>query len=534
MQRTEHARPVTLVIMDGFGLAPPGPGNAIAQARTPRLDSYMAAYPHTELAASGLAVGLPPGEMGNSETGHMNFGAGRVVLQKLTLISKMIDDGSFFQTPAFEQAIAHVRRNGSRLHLVGLIGPGGVHAYEGHLDALLTLARDAGLQQVYVQAILDGRDTEPRSALTYVRDLNARMAALETGRVATTSGRYYAMDRDHRWERTHLAYDAMAHGEGPTAPSADEAIEGGYAAGLGDEHQLPTVITAAGRPVATVQAHDAVIFFNFRGDRPRQLTKAFVAPEFDGFDRGPRIDDLFFVTLAEYEKDLPVVVAFPPERLSDPVTMPLARVISEAGLTQLHAAETEKYAHVTYFLNGGREEPFPGEERVLVPSPQVARYDLAPAMSAQGVADAVVDGLAREPYAVVVVNFANCDMVGHTGNIVATVAAVETVDAQVERVVDATLAAGGVALITADHGNAEQMLEPGGGPWTAHSSNPVPFIVIAGTAHPGLHNVALRDGGKLGDVGPTVLALLGLPQPPAMTGESLLMMQTMQEEGRHG
>jgi len=522
-ERTERVTPVTLVIMDGFGIAPPGPGNAITLARTPNLDAYREAYPYTELAASGGPVGLPPGEMGNSETGHMNFGAGRTVYQKLTLISKMIEDGTFHETPAFQDAIAHVRKNNSKLHLVGLIGPGGVHSYEGHLDALLALARDAELRQVYVQAILDGRDTEPRSALGYVRELNGRMAALGTGTVATTSGRYYAMDRDNRWDRTKLAYDAMAHGQGPTAVSAAEAIERGYAEGLGDEHQLPAVMTTDGAPVATVAAHDAVIFFNFRGDRPRQLTKAFVLPEFDQFDRGPRIEDLYFVTLAEYEKGLPVVVAFPPERLSDPVTAPLALVISAAGLRQLHVAETEKYAHVTYFINGGREEPFPGEDRALVPSPQVGTYDEAPDMSAAGVADAVVEGLAREDYALVIVNFANSDMVGHTGDIAATVRAVETVDTQVARVVAATLAKGGAALITADHGNAEQMLAPeGGGPWTAHTNNPVPFILAApdGTS---VRHATLRDGGKLGDVGPTILALLGLEQPAEMTGESLVV-----------
>ncbi len=522
MQDYGHAKLVTLVIMDGFGLAPPGPGNAIAQARTPNLDRYRATYPHTELAASGGAVGLPPGEMGNSETGHMNFGAGRTVYQKLTMISKMIDDGTFFETPAFQQAIAHVRRNDSRLHLIGLIGPGGVHAYDGHLDALLKLAHDAGLQRVFVQAILDGRDTEPRSALGYVRDLNARMDALQTGAIATTSGRYYAMDRDNRWERTRLAYRAMAHGEGPRSTSAEAAVQGGYEAGLGDEHQLPTVITSEGAPVATVLAHDAVIFFNFRGDRPRQLSKAFVLPEFDGFERGPRIEDLYFVTLAEYERDLPVMVAFPPERLSDPVTMPLARVISEAGLRQLHVAETEKYAHVTYFLNGGREQPFPSEDRTLVPSPKVATYDLAPEMSAQGVADAVVDGLAAQPYALVVVNFANCDMVGHTGDIAATIRAVETVDAQLARVVEATLAHGGVAMITADHGNAEQMIAAGGGAWTAHTSNPVPFILIGQDAGGAPRRATLARGGKLGDVSPTILDVLGLPQPPQMTGTSLI------------
>ncbi len=542
---------VTLVIMDGFGLAPPSPGNAVAQAHTPHLDAYRQTCPWTELSASGLAVGLPPGEMGNSETGHMNMGAGRVVYQKLTLLSKMIDDGSFFTTPAFHNAVAHVKRNGSRLHLVGLIGPGGVHAYEGHLDALLQLARDAGLHDVYVQAILDGRDTEPRSARGYLQELNERMNALGVGAVATTSGRYFAMDRDNRWERTKLAYEAMAHAQGPGAPSAEEAVQRAYAkgvlpgsvgeeaarneeadeegvqrgdeAGVGDEFLTPTVITVDDEPVAMVQAHDAVIFFNFRGDRPRQLTKAFVLPEFDAFDRGPRIDDLFFVTLAEYEQGLPVVVAFPPEVLADPVDVPLAAVISVAGKSQLHVAETEKYAHVTYFVNGGREEPFPGEDRFLVPSPKVATYDLAPEMSASGVADAVVAGIETHDYAFVIVNFANCDMVGHSGQIEATVRAVETVDAQVARVVDATLARGGVALITADHGNAEKMIAPNGGPWTAHTNNPVPFILAAPESLPALLHASLRDGGRLGDVGPTVLALLGLEQPEAMTGSSLLV-----------
>lgn len=513
---------VTVVIMDGFGLAPPGPGNAVTLAHTPNLDAYRRTYPFTELSAAGYAVGLPSGEMGNSETGHMNMGAGRVVYQKLTLLSKMIDDGSFFTTPAFRDAVAHVKRNGSRLHLIGLIGPGGVHAYEGHLDALLQMARDAGLHEVYIQAILDGRDTEPRSARGYIQDLNERMNALGVGAIATTSGRYFAMDRDHRWERTKLAYDAMVHAQGPSAPSAEESVQRGYAEGVGDEHQVPTVITADDEPAAMVQAHDAVIFFNFRGDRPRQLTKAFVLPEFDAFDRGPRIDDLFFVTLAEYEEGLPVVVAFPPSVLADPVATPLAAVISAAGKPQLHVAETEKYAHVTYFVNGGREEPFPGEDRTLVPSPKVSTYDLAPEMSAAGVADAVVAGLQTRDYAFVIVNFANCDMVGHSGQIEATVRAIETVDAQVARVVDATLAHGGIALITADHGNAEQMIAPNGGPWTAHTNNPVPFIMVTPETAPALAHTSLRDGGRLGDISPTVLALLGLEQPAAMTGFSLL------------
>ncbi|HWE60640.1 MAG TPA: 2,3-bisphosphoglycerate-independent phosphoglycerate mutase, partial [Chloroflexota bacterium] len=496
----QHTSPVCLVILDGYGYREETEGNAIAAAQTPVFDRIWASYPHTLLRAAGPAVGLPQGMMGNSETGHMNMGAGRVVLQKLTQISRRIEDGTFFQNPAFAGAINHVKERGTRLHLIGLIGPGGVHAYDAHLLALLQLAGSKGLEEVFVQAILDGRDTPPQSAREYMARLNDQMRALQTGHVATVSGRYYAMDRDKRWDRTARAYRAMVFAEGPQAASADRAIAASYEAGVNDEFVLPTVLVRDGQPVATVGDGDAVIFFNFRGDRPRQLTRAFVLPDFDGFDRGPRLRDLYFVTLAEYEKGVPVVVAFPPESLADPVEVSLAQVVSEAGLRQLHVAETEKYAHVTYFINGGREEPFPGEDRILIPSQKVATYDLAPEMSAAGIADAVVQRLHDDPPDLVIMNFANCDMVGHSGLMEPTITAVETVDACLGRVLDAVADVGGVAIVTADHGNAEQMIDPEtGAPQTAHTTNPVPCVLIAPDTRPELRHGSLRDDGILGD-----------------------------------
>ena len=434
---------VCLIILDGYGYREEIVGNAIAAASTPTFDRIWSDSPHTLLQASGPSVGLPRGMMGNSETGHMNMGAGRIVLQKLTQISRRIEDGTFFENPAFAAAIAHVRERGSRLHLIGLIGPGGVHSYDEHLLALLQLAGSKGLEQVYVQAILDGRDTPPQSARGYVAKLNGEMSALGTGTIASLSGRYYAMDRDKRWDRTAKAYRAMVFGEGEQGGDADATIATGYAAGVNDEFVLPTVLVQDGQPVAQVSDGDAVIFFNFRGDRPRQLTRAFVMKDFDGFDRGAPLQDLYFVTLAEYEKNVPVVVAFPPESLDDPIETSLAQVVSELGMRQLHVAETEKYAHVTYFINGGREEPFPGEERVLVPSLKVATYDLAPEMSAAGIASAVTDRLRDDPPNLVIMNFANCDMVGHSGLMEPTILAVETVDRCLGQVLDAVAAAGG-------------------------------------------------------------------------------------------
>ncbi len=515
---------VCLIVLDGFGYRQEREGNAIAAARKPTFDRIWSSCPHTLLRASGRAVGLPSGMMGNSETGHMNMGAGRVVLQKLTQISRRIEDGTFFQNPAFAGAINHVRERGSKLHLIGLIGPGGVHAYDEHLLALLKLAGSKGLDEVFVQAILDGRDTPPQSAREYVEKLNGGMSELNVGRIATVSGRYFAMDRDKRWDRVAKAYSAMVHADGPTADNAVEAIGASYAAGVNDEFVLPTVIVRDDLPVARVADGDAVIFFNFRGDRPRELTRAFVMPDFDGFDRGDQLNDLYFVTLAEYEKGVPVVVAFPPEALSDPVEVSLAQVVSQAGLTQLHVAETEKYAHVTYFINGGREEPWPGEDHVLVPSQKVATYDLAPEMSAEGVAQAVVDRLHSDPPALVIMNFANCDMVGHSGMMEPTVRAVEIVDRCLGQVLDAVAAAGGVALVTADHGNAELMIDPAtGAPHTAHTTSPVPFVLVAPKSSPGLASLSLREGGSLGDISPTILDLMGLPRPSPMHAASLLI-----------
>jgi 2,3-bisphosphoglycerate-independent phosphoglycerate mutase len=514
---------VCLIILDGFGYREETAGNAIAAAATPTFDRIWREYPHTLLQASGKAVGLPSGMMGNSETGHMNMGAGRVVLQKLTQISRRIEDGSFFENPAFAGAIAHVRERGTRLHLIGLIGPGGVHSYDGHLLALLQLAQSRGLEQVYVQAILDGRDTPPRSAEGYITRLNGEMQNLRVGEIATISGRYYAMDRDKRWDRTRLAYEAMVKGEGRHAESAVEAIQADYRQDKTDEFIVPTVLVRDGQPPATVGDGDAVIFFNFRGDRPRQLTRAFVQPDFAGFDRGDQLKDLYFVTLAEYEKGVPVVVAFPPESLEDPIEVSLAEVVSGLGMRQLHVAETEKYAHVTYFINGGREEPFPGEERAMIPSLKVATYDLAPEMRAEGVAQAVIDRIGDDPPALVIMNFANCDMVGHSGMMEPTIRAVETVDRQLGRVLAAVEAVGGVAIVTADHGNAELMIDPETGqPHTAHTTNPVPCVLVAPDAIPSLRRATLREGGILGDISPTILALLEAPQPAAMKARSLL------------
>lgn len=514
---------VCLIILDGFGYREDTAGNAIAAARKPNFDRIWAAYPHTLLSASGPAVGLPKGMMGNSETGHMNMGAGRIVVQKLTQISQRIEDGTFFENAAFAQAISHVKDRGSKLHLIGLIGPGGVHAFDEHLLALLKLAAERGLGDVFVQAILDGRDTPPRSGREYVQRLNREIADLHVGTVATVNGRYYAMDRDRRWDRTAKAYRAMVFAEGAQASDADAAIKASYAAGVNDEFVLPTVITRDGAPVAKVADGDAIIFFNFRGDRPRQLTRAFVMPDFDGFDRGEQLKDLFYVTLAEYEKGVPVVVAFPPESLEDPIEVSLAQVVSEVGMRQLHVAETEKYAHVTYFINGGREEPFPGEDRALVPSQKVATYDLAPEMSAAGIAQAVVDRLRTDPPQLVIMNFANCDMVGHSGMMEPTIKAVETVDRCLGQVLAALSAIGGVGIVTADHGNAEVMVDPETGqPHTAHTTNPVPCVLVAPDGDAALRHATLREGGILGDISPTVLDLLSVPQPAAMRARTLV------------
>ncbi len=521
---------VTLIVMDGYGCNPRTEGNAIAAAHRPVLSRLWKDDPHTKLRASGLSVGLPEGQMGNSEVGHLNLGAGKVVYQDFTKISQAIRDQSFFQNSVIGDAMAHVKERNSALHIIGLIGQGGVHAHASHLFAVMEAAQRAGVSRVFIHAITDGRDTAPTDGIEATRAVEREADRLGVGKIATVSGRYYSMDRDRRWDRTRLAYDAMVHGVGPTAPSAEEAIVRSYQSDVTDEFIAPTVIVAGadGKPVGTVADGDSVVFFNFRTDRPRQLVRAFVMPDFSEFDRGPQLPDLYFVTMTAYEKDVPTHVAFG----ATDVTMPLARILSDRGLRQLHAAETEKYAHVTFFFNGGREEAFPGEDRVLIPSPRdVGTYDKKPEMSGREVAQATAEAIDTGRYQFVLVNFANADMVGHTGVMEAAVKAVETVDAGVGAVVDATVRQGGVALITADHGNAEQMIDyDTGGPYTAHTvSNPVPFILVSGQHQP-LEDVHLRQNGVLADVAPTVLQLLGIPRPDDMTGRSLIETQSQEEQ----
>jgi 2,3-bisphosphoglycerate-independent phosphoglycerate mutase len=506
-------RPVVLIIMDGWGAAPAGAGNAVELARTPSFDHLVATYPHGVLNASAQAVGLPPGQMGNSEVGHLNIGAGRVVYQDLTRITRAIEDGSFFQNRVLHQAFVKAVGRGSTVHLLGLVSEGGVHSDLGHLKALLRMARSEGARDVVVHAFLDGRDTPPRSAQMYLAEVQAAMDELGVGRYGTVSGRYYAMDRDTRWERTKLAYDALVYGDGLQAASAAEAVAHAYQRGENDEFVRPTVVARdAG---ARVKDGDVCIFFNFRPDRARQLTRAFFDRGFDLFDRGPHPPLVDFVTLTEYKKEFPTPVAFPPER---PAHV-LAEVLAEHGLRQLHIAETEKYAHVTFFFNGGVEKEVPGERRILIPSPRdVPTYDKKPEMAAFEVTQELLAQLAGGEFDFVVVNYANADMVGHTGVISAAIAAVEAVDACLGQVTTAVINQGGVCLITADHGNSDNMLEPDGGANTAHSMNPVPFIATV----PG-EGIHVREGGILADIAPTVLHLLGLPTPPEMTGHDLLV-----------
>ena len=540
MPETARPRPVVLAIMDGWGLAEPGPGNAVALAQTPHVDRWMAECPFTTLAASGFDVGLPDGQIGNSEVGHLNIGAGFVVYQELTRITKATRDGDFFTNPALLGAIAHARTSGGAVHLMGLFGPGGVHAHEDHLHALLDLVQRENFTRVYLHLFLDGRDVLPRSALGFLDTLEANLARTGVGQVATVIGRYYAMDRDKRWERTGRAYGAMVDGVGATAPDARTAIQQAYAYDTSDEFVLPTVITRDGAPVATVKDGDAVIYTNFRPDRGRQLTRALVLRDMneqiekhyarqkeegqklpDSIWQRPRqLQNLHVVTMTQYESSVPVHVAFPPR----PVREPLAAVVSAAGKRQFHIAETEKYPHVTFFLNGGREEPFPGEDRILIPSPKVATYDLQPEMSAAGVTAALLTAIESEQYDFIVVNYANPDMVGHTGIIPAVITACETVDAGMGQAVAAVQARGGAVIIIADHGNAEQLIDPeAGGPHTAHTTNPVPCILVAGAGLGlGKDDVRLRSGGRLADLAPTLLALMGLSPAEDMTGENLI------------
>ncbi len=499
---------VALVIMDGFGLEPDAPGNAVTHAATPRLDDLFATCPHTRISASGLDVGLPEGQMGNSEVGHTNIGAGRVVYQDLPRISKAIADGDFFTNPVFNAAIDHCLSHGTALHLIGLMSDGGVHSHCTHTWAFLELAHRRGLDRVFLHCLLDGRDVPPTSGHGFVKEAVAQCA--RTGaRLATVMGRYYAMDRDKRWERVERAYAAMVYGEGIKDPDPAGAVAASYEKGVTDEFVEPVICTENAR----ISSQDAIIFTNFRPDRAREITRTFVDPDFAGFERR-QFFPVHYVCTTQYDATLPNVhVAFLPESL----TNTFGEYLSARGLTQLRIAETEKYAHVTFFFNGGVEEPYAGEDRVLIPSPKVATYDLKPEMSALEVTDAVVERIKSGAYDVVILNFANCDMVGHTGVFDAARRAVETVDACVGRVVDAIDAVGGIILITADHGNAEHMLEDDGiSPFTAHTTNLVPLIVRGG----GVKH--LREDGRLSDLAPTMLALMHLPQPADMTGRTLI------------
>ncbi|TDA65862.1 MAG: 2,3-bisphosphoglycerate-independent phosphoglycerate mutase [Clostridia bacterium] len=512
-------RPLVLIIMDGWGISDEPEGNAICQADLPHYRRYWQEYPHTCLEASGEAVGLPAGQQGNSEVGHLNLGAGRIVYQDLTRISLAIREGSFFTNPVLVQAMEMARRPGKALHLMGLVSDGGVHSHLDHLLALLRMAVRHGVERLHVHAFLDGRDVPPASAGPYLAAVEEKLRDLGRGDLASLMGRYYAMDRDKRWERTARAYGALVAGDGHQAVSAAAGLEAAYARGQTDEFVEPTVITGgSGQPRGLVRPGDAIIFFNFRADRARQLTWSLVDPDFTAFVRPGGFLAPRFVCMAEYEATIPAPVAFPPDNLANT----LGQVMSQAGLRQLRLAETEKYAHVTFFFNGGVEEPNPGEDRLLIPSPRVATYDQQPEMSAYQVTEAALERIVTGTYDVIIMNYANADMVGHTGYLQAAVKAVEAVDACLGRVVEAVLDKGGVVLLTADHGNAEKMIEAETGePHTAHTTNPVPFILIGGQAG----GVTLRSGGALRDVAPTMLGLLGLPQPREMTGRTLIKRQ---------
>ncbi len=499
-------KPLVLIIMDGFGLNPNTDGNAIHSADTPNLTRLFAENPFTAIGASGMDVGLPDGQMGNSEVGHTNIGAGRVVYQELTRITKSIQDGDFQQNEALCAAMENAKTHA--LHLIGLLSTGGVHSHLSHLFGLLEMAKASGVENVFVHCLMDGRDVPPTSGKEFVAELQDKLTSLGVGRIATVMGRYYAMDRDNRWERVEKAYAAMVYGEGEKNPDAVAAMAASYEAGVTDEFVVPTVCDAEG----TISAGDSVVFFNFRPDRAREITRTFVDEEFAGFQRKNGWFPLTYVCMTQYDATMPnVQVAFRPQSLDNT----LGEYLSNNGKTQLRIAETEKYAHVTFFFNGGVEREFDGEDRVLINSPKVATYDLQPEMSAYPVCDAVVERIQSGNYDVIILNYANCDMVGHTGVFSAAKAAVEAVDACVGKTVDAALAMGGTVLITADHGNADCMTEPDGSPFTAHTTNPVPFCVVG-------RDCILREGGRLCDIAPTMLEILGMEQPAEMDGASLI------------
>lgn len=502
-------QPLALIILDGFGCREETKGNAIAAARTPHLDHLMACCPHTRIGASGMDVGLPDGQMGNSEVGHTNIGAGRIVYQELTRITKSFDEGEALGNPALTAAMENARRPGQALHLMGLLSDGGVHSHIRHLYGLMEMARRFAVERVYLHCFMDGRDVPPTSGIEFIAALQQKIKELGLGQIATVSGRYYAMDRDNRWERVKLAYDAIVNGEGNKDPDPVAVMQKSYGAGVTDEFIVPTVVTEG----AGIKAGDSVIFFNFRPDRARELTRALVDPDFAGFEREKGFFPLTYICMTQYDATMPnVEVAYRPESLANT----LGEYLSRLGKTQLRIAETEKYAHVTFFFNGGVEAPYEGEDRVLIPSPKVATYDLQPEMSAYAVTDEAVRRIESGRYDVIILNYANCDMVGHTGVFEAAVKAVEAVDTCLGRLLAALEKAGGRAFLTADHGNADQMADENGAPFTAHTTNPVPFVAI------GFGDVTLRSGGRLADIAPTMLQAMGLPQPEEMTGRSLL------------
>ncbi len=504
-----------LIILDGFGERAEKEGNAIALAGTPNISRLKAEYPSATLGASGMAVGLPEGQMGNSEVGHLNMGAGRIVYQELTRITKAIKDGDFFQKEEFIDAIENAIQSGTALHLFGLISDGGVHSHLDHLYALVELAKSRGLKKVYIHCFMDGRDVPPDSGKGYIEQLEAKLADIGVGEIATVMGRYYAMDRDNRWERVQRAYDAMVKGRGLYCASAVDAMQASYDREEMDEFVLPTVIVKDGQPKACIRKNDSVIFFNFRPDRARELTRTFIDPDFDGFERD--YFPVYYVSMTQYDKTFQNIhVAYKPQTLENT----LGEYLSKNGIRQFRIAETEKYAHVTFFFNGGVEQPSPGEDRYLIASPKVATYDLQPEMSAYQVADKAVELIQSGKYDVMILNFANPDMVGHTGVLEAAIKAIRTVDECVGKVVGAVRSVGGQAIITADHGNSEMMIDPvSGGPFTAHTVDRVPFILVSDERK----NAKVRNDGILADLAPTLLELMGLPKPKEMEGTSMIL-----------
>ena len=509
-------KPYAIIIMDGYGINPVREGNAIALEGSPNVERYRAEYPSSQLGASGMSVGLPDGQMGNSEVGHLNMGAGRIVYQELTKITKEIQDGEFYRNEALLGAMESAKKNGKKLHIWGLCSDGGVHSHNTHLYALLDMCKREGLDNAYVHCFMDGRDVSPTSGAGFLRALQAEMDKLGFGTIASVCGRYYAMDRDNRWERVVKAYEMLTLGNGVQAENAADAVEASYKNDVTDEFILPTNVVKGGKPVALVEEGDSVIFFNFRPDRAREITRAFTEPDFAGFERKTGYLAPYYVCFTQYDATFSHVhVAFKPQSLKNT----LGEYLAALGKKQLRIAETEKYAHVTFFFNGGVEAPNPNEVRVLVPSPKVATYDLKPEMSAYEVTDKVIEQLSTGEYDAMILNFANCDMVGHTGVLAAAEKAVETVDVCVDRVLKKILEMGGGALLTADHGNADKMIAEDGSPFTAHTTNPVPVVLVCDA----LKGAKLREGGVLADLAPTLLDMMGIPVPAEMTGKSLLV-----------